>query len=236
MEEPVERQATATGNGPVRPVADVSASLALPRVPRGSTRHSPAGLVDNLVHAARSNSRGMALDVRHRHAGSLQNAGGQGAVLPRSEGEIRCQCSVRAGAGRTSDSSSGCRGERLSGCELARRARTLRNVFGGTSTALAISRNAAFGCSVSPAMICSRRDAGSTGRTLPPRLTPTSLQSIATEPQGRGASSSTCPPARRASALPEPASPSAPRSTGTPGADAFAAAPPAWPTLRGQSR
>ena len=30
----------------------------------------------------------MGLDVRHRHAGSLQDAGGQGAVLPRSEGEI----------------------------------------------------------------------------------------------------------------------------------------------------
>ena len=38
-------------------------------------------------------------------------------------------------------------------------------------------------------------------------------------------SSSTCPPARRASALPEPGLRSAPRSTGTSGADAVAAAP-----------
>jgi hypothetical protein len=41
-------------------------------------------------------------------------------------------------------------------------------------------------------------------------------------------SSSTCPPARRASVLPEPGSRSAPRSTGTSGAEAFAAAPAPW--------
>ena len=45
-------------------------------------------------------------------------------------------------------------------------------------------------------------------------------------------SSSTYPPARRARASPEPGSRSAPRSTGTSGADALAAAPAPWQTLR----
>jgi DNA-directed RNA polymerase specialized sigma24 family protein len=63
----------------------------------------------------------------------------------------------------------------------------------------------------------------------------TSVSSPSSTSKGRHSarpfSSSTCPPARRATASPEPGSRSAPRSTGTSRADALAAAPAPWQTL-----
>ena len=168
MEEPVERQATARAAGRLyrSPTSPLRSRFQACREVRPE-QHSPAGLVDDLVHLAEWNRRGMALDVRLRHVGPLKETGGERAVLPRGEGHIRLPM-LGPGPGRTSDSSTGCRGEGLSGCGLARRARMLHTFPAGHRRlwrSRATPRSDAPGAQ---AMICSRRDAGSTGRTCRP--------------------------------------------------------------------